>query len=209
MKTNDADLPTADRNTTPLSGTAHVARSPGANPHPGARKLPSQRQVDLQPAWANQFLPTLFDRLCDDAPHQHKESSRDYAPTRSQLRKIVQRDLTFLLNTINQADLLHPERHREVLSSTVNYGVPALAGSYLSDRKWSVMETIIRNAILNYEPRLLPDTVVIRPLMKDDSKANYNVLLFEIQGTLYMEPYPVEFTVQSSVDLESGHMALS
>lgn len=180
-----------------------------SSPHPAARALPSQRPAGAQPAWHNQFLPTLFDRLCDDNPQQRTESPREYAPSRSQLRKIVQRDLSYLLNTINQADLLHPEKHREVTSSTLNYGIPALAGGYLSDHKWAVMEKMFLDAIVRYEPRLLADSIVIKPLMKDDGKTNYNVLLFEIQGALYMEPYPVEFTVQSTVDLETGHMTLS
>ena len=186
-------------------GAAPLGVSSAALQHPGARALPSQRGAPSR-RWQNQFLPTLFDRLCDDAPHQDKELPEAYAPSRNGLRAIVQRDLSYLLNTTNQADLIDPDRHPQVLSSTVNYGVPALSGGYLSDRRWADIEKMIRTAILDYEPRLLPDSVAVQPLMKDEGRAHYNVLLFEIHATLHMEPYPVEFTVQSSVDLETSRI---
>lgn len=187
---------------------AATTPAPSARHHPAERNLPSSRSGGHTRPWQNQFLPTLFDRLSDDAPHRMNELPSEYAPTRSQMRGIVQRDLAFLLNTTNQVDLLHPERHKDVTTSTVNYGMPALAGGYLSDRKWSEMEKMIRQAILDYEPRLLPDSIVVKPLMKEDGRSSYNVLLFEINATLYMEPYPVEFTVQSSVDLETNRITL-
>ncbi|MDB5849619.1 MAG: type secretion system baseplate subunit TssE [Rhodoferax sp.] len=193
--------------TQPEAGTEARPGSAAARHHPAARSLPSSRSGQAKP-WQNQFLPTLFDRLCDDAPQRSKELSSEYAPSRSGMRGIVQRDLTFLLNTTNQQDLLDPDLHAEVLTSTVNYGVPALAGSYLSDRKWADIEKMIRKAIVDFEPRLLPDSIFVRPLMKEDGRASYNVLLFEIRATLHMEPYPVEFTVQSAVDLETSRITL-
>ena len=185
--------------------SAPLAVSAAALQYPGARALPSQRGTPSR-RWQNQFLPTLFDRLCDDAPQQDKELPEAYAPSRNGMRAIVQRDLSYLLNTTNQSDLINPDRHPQVLSSTVNYGVPALAGGYLSDRRWADIEKMIRTAILDFEPRLLPGSVAVKPLMKDEGRANYNVLLFEIHATLHMEPYPVEFTVQSSVDLETSRI---
>ena len=202
---NRADAPAHDDLAHLEAGAA--APAPPPRHHPAERNLPSSRGAHSRP-WQNQFLPTLFDRLSDDAPHRMNELPSEYAPTRSQMRGIVQRDLAFLLNTTNQVDLLHPERHKEVTTSTVNYGMPALAGGYLSDRKWSEMEKMIRQAIIDYEPRLLPDSINVKPLMKDDGRSSYNVLLFEISATLYMEPYPVEFTVQSSVDLETNRITL-
>ena len=36
----------------------------------------------------------------------------------------------------------------------------------------------------------------------------YNVLTFEISGHIQMQPYPMEFTVQSNVDLETNRIEL-
>ena len=67
---------------------------------------------------------------------------------------------------------------------------------------------MIRKAIRIFEPRLLPQTLVVRPLIKEHTAAHYNVLTFEISGHILMQPYPLEFIVQSSVDLESNRIEL-
>jgi len=154
------------------------------------------------------LLPTLFDRLRDDAPLLRSEEPGEYTVTRTQMRKIIQRDLAFLLNTVNMEDLLDRSRHAPAASSTINYGVPPLAGSYLSEHKWADIEQRLRRAIFDFEPRLIPDSLQIVPLMKEGAERQYNVLLFEIRGAIRMDPYPMNFMVQSSVDLETNRMSV-
>lgn len=175
--------------------------------HPGARVLPSS-QEGAERHKERVFLPTLFDRLCDDAPYERSEAPEAYSASRSQLREIVLRDLAVLLNTTDLTDQIDAQRYPEVLCSTMNYGVPPLAGGYLSEKKWVDIERMIRRAIERYEPRLMPDSLVVRPLHKDKATANYNVLMFEISGHILMNPYPIEFTVQSAVDLENSRIEL-
>ena len=180
----------------------------GSHPaHPGAR---SPRPADATAARVNaQLLPTLFDRLRDEAPSRTSESPSDYTVTPAQMRDIVQRDLAHLLNTTNAEDLIDRTRHADAASSTINFGVPPLAGSYLSERKWVDIERIIRRAIQDYEPRLIPETVTVVPLMKEGGAAEeYNVLLFEIRAMINLRPYPLELTVQSAVDLETDRMSV-
>lgn len=56
---------------------------------------------------ANHLLPTLFDRLCDNAPYQ--KIDRDISVTPVQLKEIIRRDLSFLLNTIShEGDIRRP-----------------------------------------------------------------------------------------------------
>lgn len=175
--------------------------------HPGAR-LP--RTANAQPLRVNaHLLPTLFDRLRDEAPSRTSEQPSDYTVTPAQMRDILQRDLAFLLNTTNAEDLIDRKRHAQAASSTVNFGVPPLAGSYLSERKWADIERIIRRAVLDYEPRLMPQTLSVVPLMKEEGAAQgCNVLLFEIRALIDLRPYPLEFTVQSAVDLETNRMSV-
>jgi type VI secretion system protein ImpF len=179
----------------------------GSHPaHPGAR---SPRPADAAAVRVNaHLLPTLFDRLRDDAPSRASELPSDYSVTPAQMREIVQRDLAYLLNTTNAEDLIDRTRHADAAASTLNFGVPPLAGSYLSERKWADIERIIRRAIHDYEPRLIPETVTVVPLMKEEGGAaeEYNVLLFEIRALIRLQPYPLAFTVQSAVDLETNRM---
>ncbi len=174
--------------------------------HPGLRVA---RQPGTPPTRANaQLMPTLFDRLRDDAPSQTHEAASDYVVTPTQMRDIIQRDLGLLLNTTNAEDLIDRIRFPEAAASSVNFGVPALAGNYLSERKWDDIERIIRRAITDYEPRLIPSSVTVAPLMREGSDENYNVLVFEIRAMVALKPYPLELTVQSSVDLETNRMSL-
>ena len=175
--------------------------------HPAARALPST-VVNLAARTERRYLPTLFDRLCDDAPNDSVEAPEAYASSRSQMREIIQRDLALLLNTTDQSDLIDASVYREAAGSTINYGVPALAGGYLSEKKWADIEGMIRKAITTFEPRLMPETLVVRPLVKEQAQAHYNVLTFEISGHIDMQPYPAEFTVQSNVDLETNRIEL-
>ncbi len=154
------------------------------------------------------YLPTLFDRLCDDMPSESVESSSTYSLTRTQLRDIVLRDLSLLLNTTNQSDLLNRELHLAASDSTINFGVPALAGGYFSEKRWHDIEQMIRHAIHVFEPRILSETLMVRPLLKKQESANYNVLIFEISGHVQMQPYPMEFMVQSNVDLETNRIEI-
>lgn len=152
------------------------------------------------------LLPTLLDRLRDDAPQRETEALGEIAVTRAQMRDILQRDLAFLLNTISIEDQIDRVRYPEAAASTVNFGVPPLAGQYLASRKWADLEVVVRRAICEFEPRLMPDTLAVTPLVKAGAQDSYNVLMFEVSGMIHMDPYPLEFLVQSSIDLETSRM---
>jgi type VI secretion system protein ImpF len=152
------------------------------------------------------LLPTLLDRLRDDAPQRQTEGPGEYTVTRSRMRDIVQRDLAFLLNTTSIEDQIERERYPHAASSTVNFGVPPLAGAFMATRKWAEIEQIIRRAIVDFEPRLIPDALRIVPLAMGDAETLHNVLAFEVRGMVHMDPYPLEFMVQSSLDLETSQV---
>jgi type VI secretion system protein ImpF len=154
------------------------------------------------------LLPTLFDRLRDDAPTRKTETSDNYTVSANHLREIVQRDLMYLLNTTNLEDEIDLHQYPQVAASVVNYGVPPIAGQYMHEHKWTDIERAIRRAILRFEPRLEASSLGVAPLMKDETKLNYNVLLFEIRGRILTEPYPTSFVVQSAFDLETNRISI-
>lgn len=169
----------------------------------------SGRDEQTAPRRANTYLmPTLLDRLRDDAPQRRTEAPGEYAVTRAQMRDIVQRDLSYLLNTTNIEDQIDRARYPQAGASTVNFGVPPLAGKFMATRRWADIETIIKRAITDFEPRLLPDSLSVSPLQDKDGEVQYNALVFEVRGLISMDPYPMEFTVQSSLDLETSRLNL-
>lgn len=165
-----------------------------------------QRGTSLQPN--AHLLPTLFDRLQDHQPSATTEAADAYTVSRNQMRQIIQRDLIYLLNTINMEDLLDQKTHAASMASTINYGVPPLAGSYLSEQKWVDIELRLKKAIFDFEPRLERESLAIVPLIKEGANNYYNVLLFEIHGVILMDAYPMAFMVQSSMDLETNRLAV-
>jgi type VI secretion system protein ImpF len=145
----------------------------------------------------------------EDAPQRQTEATGEYAVTRAQMREIVQRDLAFLLNTTSIENLIDRERYPQAAASTVNFGVPPLAGAFMASRSWAEIERIIRRAIREFEPRLIPEALAVAPLTAVNADAHYNVLAFEVRGMIQMNPYPLEFMVQSSLDLETSQISIT
>ncbi|WP_020201811.1 MULTISPECIES: type VI secretion system baseplate subunit TssE [Cupriavidus] len=153
------------------------------------------------------YLPSLLDRLQDDAPNKRSERPDAYAPDGEGMRRIIRRDLSLLLNTTNLDGELDAARFPAAAASVVNYGVPPLSGSYLSDRNWESLEKLLRAAVIHFEPRLIPESVAIRPAT-DPGAASYNKLVFEISGLMQWSPYPLEFRIQSTFDIEMNKVTL-
>ncbi|KVO39586.1 type VI secretion system baseplate subunit TssE [Burkholderia ubonensis] len=154
-----------------------------------------------------EYLPSLFDRLRDDAPHARSEPPGAYAANADDMRRIIQRDLSLLLNASNIGDELNATRYPHAAASVVNYGMPPLSGGYLGDRRWESIERLIRTAIVRFEPRLIADSIRIRPL-NGRSEATYNKLMLEIDALVQWSPYPLEFRIQSTFDLEMNRVTL-
>jgi type VI secretion system protein ImpF len=155
------------------------------------------------------LMPTLLDRLRDDAPHRQVEAPEEYTVTRKQMRDVVQRDLAYLLNTASIEDQIDRERYPHAAASTVNFGVPPLAGSFLATRQWNDIERMIRQAITDFEPRLIPGSLVVSPRHAIDAGEHQNILAFDVRGMVHMDPYPLEFMVQSSLDLETSEIQIT
>ena len=63
---------------------------------------------------------------------------------------------------------------------------------------------MLRQAILDFEPRILPDGLVVRGRLPSESSDHHNVLEFEISGRMWAQPYPLELLLRTDLDLETG-----
>jgi len=157
-----------------------------------------------------QLLPTLFDRLFDDAPRRQGELATEYTVDKKRMLEIVQRDLAFLLNTSSAEPTIDRDTYPLVASSVINYGLPPLAGEHMAAKKWAEIESILKRTIINFEPRILQSSLEILPAKATDKLGDkvYNMMSFIIKGQIFLEPYPLEFTVQSALDLESNRFLM-
>lgn len=156
----------------------------------------------------DQLQPALLDRLTDDAPGQTLEPRAQRVITRRQLRQAVLRDLAWLLNSTRLDADMDATAFPLARRSVVNYGLPALSGETATAVEISDLERGIRQAILDYEPRILPSTLRVRAL-EIGAFDNHNVIGVEISGQLWAQPIPIDLLVRTEIDLETGTVEIA
>src|SRR5690606_25762079 len=107
------------------------------------------------------------------------------------------------LNTTNLASVRDLSAVPEVAESTLNYGVPDLAGRTKSTVKPEEIERVIRNAIWRYEPRLVRRSVQVK-MVGEPSDIKFNNMCFVIEAELWAQPLPIRLFLKTELDLESG-----
>jgi type VI secretion system protein ImpF len=145
----------------------------------------------------------LLDRLTDDHPSQRTENQDRRFLTMQQLRECVMRDLVWLLNTGNLDGVEDLESYPLVAASTVNYGIPHLAGARASQIEARDMERRLKDAIHRFEPRILRDTIQIK-LVRDEDSMTRNSVAFDVEGVLWADPVPWHLYLRTEADLEMG-----
>ncbi len=156
----------------------------------------------------DRLQPSLLDRLTDENPAQRREALEQGVLSMRQLRECVLRDLDWLLNTGNLDAVEDLDDYPLVAESTLNYGIPHLAGSMTSMVESTDMERRLRQAIWRFEPRILRDSVKVK-LIPDESSMSHNALIFQIEGVLWAEPVPLHVFLRTEVDLEMGTVSIA
>ncbi|MCE9605169.1 MAG: type VI secretion system baseplate subunit TssE [Planctomycetia bacterium] len=147
--------------------------------------------------------PSLLDRLIDDDPTSRVESREQRVFAMQKLRELVLRDLAWLLNCESLENLEDLDAYPHVKRSVVNFGVPALSGTTLSGTNLAKLEKRVRQAVYDFEPRILHDSVVVRAA-KSDSEMSKKSLAIEIEGELWAQPIPLRLYLRTEVDLDTG-----
>jgi type VI secretion system protein ImpF len=154
----------------------------------------------------DRLQPALLDRLTDDAPHERQEASDRRVMSKSALRQAVLRDLSWLFNATQPLPPSQQEQHPMIAESVLNYGLPALSGQLVSKVDINQLERTIRQAILRFEPRLLPESLKVVALEATHVLDTHNMIEFEIRGHLWAQPVPLEVLLRTKLDLEAGQV---
>ncbi|GAP34883.1 type VI secretion system baseplate subunit TssE [Piscinibacter sakaiensis] len=148
----------------------------------------------------DRLYPSLLDRLIDEDPTRTTEPRDNRATSNSRLRESVLRDLNWLFNANqNSGDL---SDYPEVRRSVVNYGLPAVSGRPASSLDLTELARALREALLFFEPRLVPHTV--RVFVEPKGGPSHNVISFRMEAQLWAQPIPLEIFMRTDMDLESG-----
>ena len=157
-----------------------------------AELLPSER-----------LQPCLLDRLTDDKPEARREGREQRVVSMRQYRAAVLRDVSWLLNAKCLSSVQDVSEFPEVERSVLNYGTPDLCGMTVSGLDPAEVELLLRRAIENFEPRVLPQTLSITPVGIADGTRGH-ALSFEIQAELWAQPVNEALLIRTDLDLETG-----
>lgn len=149
--------------------------------------------------------PSLLDRLVDDEPDKLQESREQRVLSLSKLRQCVLRDLVWLLNTSTLDTIQNLDDYPLVSHSVINYGVHDLVGTTLSSADAPDIQRQIRQAIWDFEPRILPASVTVK-VSVSENQMNHNAMTFDIEGDLWAQPLPLRLYLRTELDLETGNM---
>jgi type VI secretion system protein ImpF len=157
----------------------------------------------------DRLQPALLDRLTDEAPEKKLELREERVISRARLRQAVLRDLAWLFNATRLEAAVDLSRVANVRRSVVNFGLPSLSGQLASTLDITDLERGIRQAILDFEPRILPETLQVRAVVQESHLDHHNVLGVVIQGQLWAQPVPLDMLIRTEIDLETGNVQLA
>jgi len=156
---------------------------------------------------SERLQPSLLDRLTDEDPLANNESREQRVLSSRQLRLSVLRDLRWLLNTTGIDSMVDLSEYPFVANSVVNYGSPLISGVTLSGIDASKIVRKVKQAIIDFEPRIIANTLKV-DLVVDDKKMSDNALSFQIEGDLWAQPLPLHLYIRSDIDLETGEFTV-
>lgn len=151
----------------------------------------------------DRLQPALLDRLTDRSRKDQSESDDGRVMSKSELRQAVLRDLGWLFNA-TQSLPREAQALPGLADSVLNFGMPPLSGQLASKLDISLLEKLIRQTIVRFEPRILPETLVVKALEFNSLLDTHNVIEFDIHGHLWAQPVPLEVLLRTQLDLEAG-----
>ncbi len=157
----------------------------------------------------DRLQPALLDRLTDDDPGNTQEPVKQAVVSKGRLKRTVLRDIGWLLNTTAYHVSGELDDYPEVRRSVLNFGVPVLSGKNFSEVSWADLERAIHEALVQFEPRLLPESLRIRALNVEQNYGHHNRIEFEIRAELWSIPFPIELLLRSQLDLETRQVNLA
>jgi type VI secretion system protein ImpF len=147
--------------------------------------------------------------------------------SRQQLRAAVLRDLSWLFNA-NRAEpsrrgggkqsqprpayieqeLAHWRAAPHAQRSVLNYGLPSLSGESIGRLELRAVSADIKQAILDFEPRIDPNTLEVDAQIDGSMRNHHNQLKLVIRGHMWNQPVPLELLLSASMDVETGQAAV-
>ena len=129
------------------------------------------------------------------------------AITEPMLRREVARDLDALMNTIALESTQDLRSSEYVRKSILNYGFPDIAHRSIDEISVNEVSYEIGTVLMNYEPRLIRDTIRVTRDTAIDS-ADLKVR-FIVRADLACDPLNVPIEFVADVEIDTGKIAIN
>lgn len=142
------------------------------------------------------ILPSILDRLIDEAPEQSREAPISAQQFLRDLRMSVRRDVENLLNSRQRFDAA-PDGMRDLCTSVYEYGIPDVAGTNLSSkRRRDEFLKLIEGELREHEPRFK----TVRVVPSAETGSLQRTLRFRIEALMHAEPAPEQIQFDSRIE---------
>jgi type VI secretion system protein ImpF len=150
--------------------------------------------------------PSLLDRLTDDDAAAAQEPRDKRVLSMRGLRRAVLRDLGFLFNATGLGAVQALDDYPLAAQSVINFGFPDLSGKTASGIDMEQVARRLRQAIWDFEPRILRDSVQVLVKTAPNGAGVPNQIVFEVHGQLWGQPLPERLYLKTELDLELGEI---
>ena len=147
-------------------------------------------------------LPSLFWRI-DEAEQSRQGRGASLAVYRAE----VLRNLRWLLNASAAREADHLWDYPHASESVINNGIPPYFGRVGTNVDADDMADAIHRSILQFEPRILPETLHVEKITVSDDEGNS--IAFRITGSIWSQPVPERFALETSIDTASGEWSFT
>lgn len=160
--------------------------------------------------------PSVLDKLIGDLSRVRSDGSRDLLPcfvprldrfNEDELRSCVRRDIEWLLNVVHFEAAVNLDDYPEIATSVLNHGLPELIGRSIDRPALARRSEEISNAVLAYEPRLIPGSIEV---LLDEGEVGFeNRLRFVIHGHLMNSVDDGFIALYTAIDLDTGNVEIN
>lgn len=133
-----------------------------------------------------------------------RAAARRRGANEAQLKRNLEIDLVQLANTINLDAALDVDDLEYVRKSVLNYGVVDLSNLTSDDIKVQKVPKQLARALLNNEPRFVPETMDVKLVKQVDEVSQK--LMFEIHAEMACKPVDIPLEFVAEIDVGSGKM---
>lgn len=155
----------------------------------------------------DRLQPALLDRLSNVPRKGQPDPAQQRGIDERAFRAAVLRDLGWLLNCTRPTDITWKNRP-QACRSVLNYGVPPLAGQIGASYDPAALGAAVRQAILDFEPRIERESLRVDVQVSDSQLSRHNVIGLTISGKVQAVPEPLYLLLNTEMDLETGEVTV-